>query len=466
MDDPNDRRAELTTSPFPLEFDMVTGTSRPTPRRPLLLTALVTTCGLFATACTTSAGSGVDSDTTTIRLGYYAAAGDPADTTMRELIDEFTAANPDIDVEIEAAPYGDFFSRLRTQIAGDAAPDVWLSDGVLVEEFAARGSLRDLSDRVAQLDEADYYGIDLNRRPDGSVYGFPQGAQTPVLFYNTDMFEEAGLELPDDQWTYDDLAAAAEQLTVDENDDGQPEVYGMRVHSSGFTESWWPVIKAFGGEIVADENTTIAIDSPQAQEALTWMLDAIGPEGFAPDGATTESLGGPHALFANEMVAMMFGIYARNLPAVSAGVEFDVAPMPTGPGGERGNVAIVNSWVINAKASDEAADAAWRWIEYFAGEEPQTRWANLGEAIPINKAVAESDAFLDSDSAPASKQVFLDAFAASEDLGVNAVWAEYTSALNDNIMAALSGDVGVEAALAEAQQTSQEAIDRFYAESS
>ncbi|NEE02738.1 ABC transporter substrate-binding protein [Phytoactinopolyspora halotolerans] len=421
---------------------------------------------LAATACSSSGDESASSDTTTLTLGYYAAAGDPADTTMRELVDEFTAGNPDIDVEIQAAPYGDFFSRLRTQIAGGDAPDVWLSDGVLVDEFAARGSLLDLSDRVAGLNEDDFHGIDLNRTPDGEIYGFPQGAQTPVLFYNTAMFEQAGIDPPDENWTYDDLAAAAEQLTVDENGDGTPEVYGMRVHSSGFTESWWPMIKAFGGDIVTDDNTTVAVDSRESRQALQWMLDAIGDDGFAPDGVTTESLGGPHQLFANQMVAMIFGIYARSLPAISADVEFDVAPLPTGPGGERGNVAIVNSWVINNEAGDEAADAAWRWIEYFAGEEPQTRWAELGEAIPINRAVAESDAFLNSDTAPAGKQVFLDALESSEDLGVNAVWAEYTGVLNENIMATLDGGADVDTALAEAQSKAQEAIDRFYAESS
>src|SRR5690606_38914157 len=139
------------------------------------------------------------------------------------------------------------------------------------------------------------------------------------------------------------------------------DVWGMRVYSPGFTESWWPMIKAFGGDVVAGGGKRMVIDSPGSQAALNWMLDAIYQEQIGPDVVTTEALGSPHTMFASEQVAMQFGIYARTIPATQANIDFGVAPMPKGPAG-RGHVAIVNSWVINRAADDAKAKAAWKWI--------------------------------------------------------------------------------------------------------
>ncbi|MEU4363610.1 extracellular solute-binding protein [Promicromonospora sp. NPDC023987] len=422
--------------------------------------AALSIAGLTLAGC---AGGDDAAGTTTLTIGYYAAAGSAADTTMQELVDEFREANPDVTVEVQSAPYVDFFKRLRTQVAGANAPDVWLSDGVLVQEFAARGSLRDLSEYAEQIDESDYIGVDLHRDQEGHLWGFPQAAQAPVLFYNAAMFEDAGLDAPTDDWTYEDLAEAARELTVDKNDDGRPEVYGFRAFTPGFTESWWPMIRAFGGEIIDDTRTEVTVDSAESEAALEWATEAIGPDGFAPDVVATESLGSVHELFANETVAMSFGIYARSQAALAGDVDFDVVRMPTGPSGDRGEIAIVNAWSVNAATTDAEADAAWEWIEYFSSEEPQTQWAELGEGIPINRAVAESDAFLGAETAPANRQAFLDALEEAEDMGENAVWSEYTAAIGDEITAAMSGDTTIADALSAGEQGAQESIDRFLA---
>ncbi|NUR87238.1 MAG: sugar ABC transporter substrate-binding protein [Nonomuraea sp.] len=404
---------------------------------------------LAATACS---GGDAQDGKVTLRLGFYAAAGDAADKTMRELVKEFTAANPGITIELEVAPYVQFFQKLRTQIAGGKAPDVWLSDGVLVQEFAARNALADLTDRVKGVNAADYFGLELNRDAKGRVFAFPQGAQTPVLFYNKKLFAEAKVKEPTGDWTYDDLAAAAKKLTKDANGDGKPEVYGLRAYSPGFTESWWPMIKAFGGDIVTDGNRKVVIDSPQSAAALQWMRTAMAKDGFAPDVVTTQSMGSVHQMFATGRVAMSYGIYARTLSAKTAGVDFGVAPMPKGPGGQRGNVAVVNSWVVS-KASKQA-DAAWKWITFFAGEGPQRKWAALGEAIPVNKKVAEEAGI---------PKPYLDGLAAATDLGVNGAWTEYTEALGKRLNEALSGTGPIEPSLSAAQSEAQQVIDRFVA---
>lgn len=416
------------------------------------LVSVLAGCSSFVAQDGTDDGEGVN-----LRLGAYAPAGGGSEEALKQLVADFEEQNPDIDVHLETAPYDQFFSRLRTQVAGGTAPDVWLSDGVLVQEFAERGALRDLTPYVESIDQDDYLGLDISAR-DGRTYGFPQGIQTPVLFYNKAMLEEAGVAAPTADWTYDDLASAAEELTRDTNGDGKTDEWGFRAYSPGFTETWWPITKAFGGEVVDDQARSVTIDSAGSQDAMAWMLDAMYESKFAPDPVVSESLGNPIEFFAAGKVAMSYGIYARSLAAAQAGVDFDVAPLPQGPAG-RGNVAIVNQWVVNEVASDDEADAAWKWMTFFASEESQRTWSELGEALPVNREFAESPEFLET-APPAHKEVFVEAAANADDLGVNAAWSEYTAEIDQALQEAFAQRTSPAEALATAQTQAQAALDR------
>ncbi|MBB5788573.1 ABC transporter substrate-binding protein [Jiangella mangrovi] len=430
-----------------------------TTRLLVLCTAGVMAAGL--TACSgPDSGDGTTGGATTLRLGAYAASGSDFEKQLEEHVAAFEEETG-VQVELEVAPYAEFFQRLSTQVAGGDAPDVWLSDGVFVPQYAARGALADLTDRVDEELEAATLGLDLVRDPDGRLYGFPQGAQTPALYYNKAMFDEAGVEYPTEDWTYDDLAAAAKELTKDTNGDGQADQWGFRAFSSGFTESWWVISRAFGSEVVTDGNSTVAVDDDATKAALEWMDDAIYGSAFAPDPTMTEALGGPHNLFPQGKVAMIFGIYARSNPANAAGIDFDVAPLPTGPGGSRGEVGIVNSWVVNAEADDEQADAAWEWIQWYSSADVQVQLLQGNEAIPIDAGLAASPEFLEKDGNPANREVFVDALAEASDLGVNPVWEEYTTAINEEFTRILTHEVSVDDGVRAAQERAQEAIDRF-----
>lgn len=428
-----------------------------------LLLTMILLAALLISGCSSKGGGGGDVE---LKLGFYSSA--QSDEKMQELIAKFQEKHPNIKVKTESSPYNQFFQKLDTQIAAESAPDVWLSDGVLVPKYAERGVLMDLTERIQQdLKGDEYYGLEFNKDAAGMYWGVPQGIQIAVLYYNKDMFDEAKVEYPNEDWTWDDLKAAAEQLTKDSNgkyaadpafDKNKVSQYGLTFFS--ITEGWMTVLKSYGGGVLNETLDQSVIDSPENRAALEWIVDGMQRE-LLPTPSDLKSFQSNMAPFPSKAAAMRIGIYARTIDANAAGLNYDVTLLPKGPEGKRFSPVIANSWVINKKVDGAVADAAWEWVKFWATEdEIQKEWASLGEAVPVKKSVANSEQFLS--GSPANKQAFLDSFEFAGTLDVNAVWSEWVGKFNDNINRAFEGEIPVEQAMKQADQEVQKVLDEFY----
>ncbi|GIP21610.1 sugar ABC transporter substrate-binding protein [Paenibacillus sp. J22TS3] len=436
-------------------------------KRGVLILAVLMLSSMILSACSGGGDKkGASGDQVELRLGYYSSA--QTDAKMQELVKKFQDSHPNIKVKTESSPYGQFFQKLDTQIAAGNAPDVWLSDGVLVPKYAERGALKDLTELIGKdLKHDDYYGLDFNKDAAGKYWGVPQGIQIGVLYYNKDMFDAAKVTYPTTDWTWDDLKAAAEKLTLDAagKPATDPQFDGKKVAQYGLTffsitEGWMPVLKSFGGGVLDPTLTKSVINSPENKKALDWIVDGMKRH-LLPTPADLKSFQSNMAPFPSKAAAMRIGIYARTLDANNAGLNYDVTLLPKGPEGKRFSPVIANSWVINKKAEGKLGDAAWEWVKYWATEdEAQKEWASLGEAVPVKKSVANSEQFLN--GKPANKKAFLDSFEFAGTLDVNAVWSEWVGKFNDNINRAFQGEVPPDQALSSADKDVQQVLDEFY----
>lgn len=411
-------------------------------------------------------GSGGAAETVELRLGYYSSA--QTDAKMQELIGKFQEKHPNIKIKTESSPYNQFFQKLDTQIAAESAPDVWLSDGVFVPKYAERGVLKDLTELIDRdLGKDDYYGLDFNKDVNGKYWGVPQGIQIAVLYYNKDMFDEAGVAYPTGDWTWDDLKAAAGKLTKDSAgayatdaafDKNKISQYGLTFFS--ITEGWMTVLKSYGGGVLDETLTKSIINTPENKRAMEWIVDGMQREWFTAP-SDLKSFQSNMAPFPSKAAAMRIGIYARTIDANNAGLNYDVTLLPKGPDGKRFAPVIANSWVINKKAEGAKGDAAWEWVKYWATEdEVQNEWASLGEAVPVKKSAANSERFLS--GKPDNKQAFLDSFEFAGTLDVNAVWSEWVGKFGDSVNRAFEGEIGVDEALSQADKDVQQVLDEFY----
>jgi len=393
-----------------------------------------------------------------IKIGYYESSGGLGQYSimMNQIIEEFMKAHPGIRMTPSVAAYSSFFAKLPVELAAGTGPDVWLCDGVLVDQYSAQGLALDLTDRLAAMPNPnDYFGIDANRDPDGRIWAFPQGLQSSALFHSKEHFELAGLAPPTDKWTYGDLRKAAQKLTADTDSDGVPNRYGFRSFNH-VTEGWFPIIKAFGGGLLDATRRKSLVNSPKTIEALSYMVDMVLVDRSSPPATTS----GPFNWFPQGLVSMQIGLFVRTDAANKGKIDYDVTQVPSGLAG-RFNPVIVNSWVINADTSKTKQDAAWEWIKYFSGEHAQTMWAELSEAVPVNRKVAVTH-FVKSQAAPKNRMAFVTGLDYAAPLDPSPVWSNWVNAVTSALTPAFRGTVSVNEAAANAHQGVQQALDAFY----
>lgn len=159
-----------------------------------------------------------------------------------DAIARFNEENPNVKVEQTCVPvesWSDFIQKWITMCTSGEAPDV-ISLGLEAVNMAVSNDLLVPLDDIITDDEEltakkDQYAPSLLEgfTVNDSLYGLPNGTQTMVVYYNKHMFDDAGLEYPQDGWTWDQFRETAEKLTKD-------GVYGFCFPCTYFQLTpWW-----------------------------------------------------------------------------------------------------------------------------------------------------------------------------------------------------------------------------------
>lgn len=394
----------------------------------------------------------------------FAVHGEPAEQdAFAAVVDAYHQTEPTVDgrpvqVELSALPNkSDYLARLATDFAAGSPPDVFLLNYRRLAQYHNPGALEPLGPRVArstELSESDFFEVALNafRSADGTVVCLPQNISSQVVYLNLDLFERAGIALPDNDWTWETFREIAGQLTLpDEDGDGEPDQYGLGLEPHLIRVA--PFIWQNRGELVDDPQapSRFVLDTPEAREAIQFVLDLSQVEGVVPN-RTAEAVQSHRERFYGGQIGMYVDS-RRIVPTMREIAEFawDVAPLPRG----KEAASILHSDGYCLAHGSEVADAAWDFIEFAlsaAGQEPASR---LGRTVPSLRTVAESELFLDPSQSPASARVWLDAIPTLRVLPRVENWAriERTAAveLEQAYLGERTVDVVISAILSEAE---------------
>jgi len=381
------------------------------------------------------------------------------EVTNKDIIDGFIKSHPNIDVVVQEAPWGDFTSKIATQIAGNTMPDVWFQENATILSYGQRGVAEDLAPFIEKDLQADEFidALYSAKTPEGKIWGVPHGINPVALAYNKDVFEAAGLPVPTDDWTFNDLIEASKKLTVKEGD-AKPTKYGF-IGSFSITNGWFPWIKQAGGSALDETKTKSNFDNPKTVEGLKQLADG-NLNGYFADIDFLKANGGELEVFASGKAAMYFMQYSLQVSMNDSfpDVNWDTVKIPKAVDGKRYVPTVANSWLISSRAKDDAKQAAWEFLKYYLSSEVQDIVAKSGSALPVRK---EALALLsDSTTKPLNKKAFTEGI---EEGGVtldeNATWGEWRILVQQVVNEMMVGNVSVEDGAQDIHKKVQEVLD-------
>ncbi|WP_207407352.1 sugar ABC transporter substrate-binding protein [Rathayibacter sp. SD072] len=287
----------------------------------------------------------------------------------------FDAFTEKTGVEIDYQPVVEFDTQLQARASQKDLPDVLINDASSLGTYVAQGLILPIErDSIeGQGDIADETW-EQNVGLDGATYGVPWSRQANVTIIRKDWREKLGLEIPT---TWDELSALANAFaTQDPDGNGQADTYGMVVPGSaknGYIARWGnSYLWQAGADILEEDGEgayTSAIDSPEAEEAMTFIRDQFCTPGTIVPGSV--NLTTAETPFFAQGTAGIYLTGPYNISSFDAAVgaeNVEVIPMPSGP---EGSTTFAEGENIYFGASSEKADLQKQLAEFLITPEAQ-----------------------------------------------------------------------------------------------
>lgn len=372
--------------------------------------------GLFAVSCVLFSGcERQNAKAVNIQLSTWGSAQEIA--VLRALLDEFEQNHPDIHVKLLHIPEN-YYQKLHILVAGDLTPDVIFTNSISFPIYASQGIFRDLRPFLAKngqvgagLSRETFYPSALQAFQWKTAQGqevqgaLPRDISNLVIFYNRDLFQKAGVPYPQAGWTWQQFAETAQQLTLDQNNDGDPDQFGFSFYSTP-PLFWLPFVWSVGGNLFSPDLERVTIAEPAAVKGLQFYADLrnvwhVAPKKVESGGVTMSQL------FMQQKLAMMAnGRWSVPVLREQAKFRWDVVPFPVGPSGKSRVGIDASGYAISAKSPHP--QESFELIRFLLSREALAKVTESGLIVPARPDVAESDLFLSQHQAPEHGRAFLD----------------------------------------------------------
>jgi len=314
-------------------------------------------------------------------------------------IDVYTAASETIDegwdgVSLEYEPGGSetagYQDVLVTELEAGTAPDVFWIPGTDVARFAEAGLILNLADLAAadeDYSQDDFYAGPMSFLTTGiegaedALWGLPRDVSAFAIYYNADLFDEAGLDYPGgEDWNWDRFVEASEEISGLGD-----EVFGFGMNA--WWANWGYFVNAAGSSFFTEDFTACGLDNDATVAGLGVAAELFAEGAAVPWGTDSEP-----PFLAGNVGMFMNGRWATPGTITNAEFNWNVAPLPVGPSGEATNWLFWGAYVVNAET--ENPEAAWDLVTRLTSAEIQGEIASLGANIPSRATDEAIELFL------------------------------------------------------------------------
>lgn len=335
-------------------------------KKKILCMVIAASMVLGLSACGNSSDSsekkdGGEDGKVTLRLALWDYDVD-GPTTYEPIIKAFEEENPDINIEVVSSPNADYETKLTTMLAGGDDIDLFFAkSNTALPGLYAKGYCMDLSPLFEEdgYDLANYGTvIEQQLTFEDDVYALPFRTNDWLLFYNKSIFDEAGVDYPSNDMTWEEVAEVAKDITAKTGDD----IYGYSFQPKmGFI---FPMLA--GTENGFDITTS---DLSCTVKACDWILD-MQESGAMEEYSDSTSMNKDQTYFYNGEWAMMWNgtWFVQNLNSQEdLGFEWGVAKSPYWEGEDKS--CFVTSTPLCISSSTEYTEEAYKFLKFVCGEE-------------------------------------------------------------------------------------------------
>jgi multiple sugar transport system substrate-binding protein len=304
---------------------------------------------------------------------------------VEQMVPLFNQSQDDVEVVFERSEGQGYWEKLTAAVAAGTAWDAFRGDPNRALGWGPKGAVLDVRSYLEQDTQypiADYIpGILDVYNVQGKIYGVPTWCLTYWMYYNKNMFDEAGIAYPTPDMTYQQYSEVAKQLTKRE---------GNRVTQFGANgwHSWTmpvaQVVWTFGGNFYySDDMSEVDFDNPNTIRAFQYLHDMIHVDQIVPDPSVPQS--SPVGLLSDNVATQADGDWLpwdNNEVFMEKYDYLDATLCPT-DNGNRSNIYWPDCFLINSKT--QHPEAAYRWNAWFA-RDPEATAIQCKVVFPVYTA--------------------------------------------------------------------------------
>ena len=306
-----------------------------------------------------------------------------------KLIENFQSNNPGITIKHVNFPYADYRKKVAIAISSGDGPDLvqlyygWLND------YRDGGLIQSLpKDTFPHSEiESNFFKMVSSMKVDGEYWGLPTAVRSLALFYNNDLFKEAGLSGPPQ--TLDEMVEYAKKLTKTDANGDYLQI-GFGVDTDGQDHHFWRevLVRHFGGQPYSDDGQKVTYNTAAGAKALKYLTDFEKTHKTGSNGFMNR---GQDAFAAGKAGMVLDGSFRISKFNKTEGLNFSISELP-GHNGKRYNFSSFWANAISSKAKGEKKEAAAKFLKYLTSDEAMQVWLDTVGELPAKPSVALVDA--------------------------------------------------------------------------
>ncbi|MCM2675360.1 ABC transporter substrate-binding protein [Alkalicoccobacillus plakortidis] len=354
-------------------------------RHVLLLITMGLSISLVLTGCSGgSESTSSDEDQVTLRMSWWGSQS-RNDMTLK-IIDMYEAENPHVKIEPEFTGWDGYFERMAAQAAGNNLPDIMQQNfGEYLNLYASQGLLTDLSsfieDGTLDVSQVEDEILQTGEK-DGELLGIPTGTNALTVAYNKELLEGAGIDLPSNDWTWQDFKRLAEQVH------SELGIYGSG--SLGITNTFEYSLREKGYTLFNEDGTGLGYSDDQLLiDYLTFTKELVDADVIPGLDVTQQIQGLEDDLLVHKNSPFAF-VHSNQVLALSsvADYSFDLNVLPGGQIEQGMYLKPSMLWSVSENSTQK--EEAVKFIDYFVNAQEVYDESGSERGVPINNEIREN----------------------------------------------------------------------------